>query len=58
MTTNEFIKRNYYVILRVLAAVALSAVTAAFIWAFKNGWLPYAEDGNAFDTVYAIESEE
>ncbi len=58
MTFDSFIKKYYGVFMRIFATVALAAVTAAFIFAFKNGWLPYSEDGNAFDTVYAIESEE
>lgn len=55
MSVNDFVKKYYDVIFRVFAAVALSAITAAFIFAFRSGWLPYASDGDAFDTVYAIE---
>ena len=52
----EFVQKHFNLIVRVLAALALSAITAAFILAFENGLLPYSEDGDEFDTVYAIES--
>lgn len=55
MAVAEFVKKYYNCIIRVLAAVALSAITAAFILAFRAGVLPHAEDGDAFDTVYALE---
>ena len=51
---NEFVKKHYDKIVCVLAALALSALTAAFIIAFNEGKLPHVEDGNAFDTVYAF----
>ena len=53
MTFGSFIKKYYGVIMRVFAGVALAALTAAFIFAFKSGWLPYSEAGDAFDTIYA-----
>ncbi len=31
---------------------------AAFISAFKNGKLPHASDGDAFDSIYAIGESE
>ncbi|MBQ9847826.1 MAG: hypothetical protein IJO64_02055 [Clostridia bacterium] len=43
------------VLLRAGVAVALCALMAAFILAFRSGLLPYASDGDAFDTIYAIE---
>lgn len=43
------------VLLRVGVASALCALIAAFILAFRSGLLPYASDGDAFDTIYAIE---
>ncbi|MBQ3229909.1 MAG: hypothetical protein IJB49_02700 [Clostridia bacterium] len=43
------------VLLRAGVAVALFALMAAFILAFRSGLLPYASDGDAFDTIYAIE---
>ena len=54
----DFIQKHYNVIFRIFGAIALSAVMAAFILAFRSGWLPYAEDGDAFDTIYAIEESE
>lgn len=58
MAIAEFVKKYYNSIIRVLAAVALSALMAAFILAFRAGVLPYAEAGDAFDTVYAIEESD
>ncbi len=55
MELSVFVKKHFQSIIRVLAAVALSALMAAFILAFNSGKLPHAEDGNAFDTVYAYE---
>ena len=57
LTVNEFVKKRFDAIIRILAAVALSALMAAFILAFRAGVLPHAQDGDAFDTVYAIEEE-
>jgi hypothetical protein len=52
---NAFVKKYFDTIVRVLAAIALSALMAAFILAFNSGKLPYSEHGDAFDTVYAYE---
>ena len=52
MNEKSFVERHFQKIIRVLAAVALSALAAAFILAFRAGTLPHAEDGNAFDTLY------
>lgn len=53
-----FIKKHTEDIFCVLAAAALCSVIAAFIIAFRSGMLPYSSDGDAFDTVYAVESTE
>ena len=58
MTLDVFIKRYKNCIFRVLASVAICALMAAFVFAFREGMLPYSEDGNAFDTVYALEKGE
>ncbi len=50
-----FIKKHSEHIKRFFAALALSALMAAFILAFRQGMLPFAEDGDAFDTIYAVE---
>lgn len=55
MNEKSFVERHFQKIIRLLAAVALSALAAAFILAFRNGKLPHSEDGNAFDTVYAYQ---
>ena len=54
----DFIKKYYNVIFAVFSAFVLCALMAAFILAFRSGWLPYSEDGDAFDTIYAIEQSE
>ena len=60
LNEKSFVERYFQSIVRVLGAVALCALTAALILAFRNGKLPHSEDGNAFDTVYGyqINSEE
>ncbi len=57
MTLDVFMKKYKNCLFRVLASVAIGALAAAFIFAFREGMLPYAEDGDAFDTVYAIEEK-
>ena len=51
----DFIKKHYNIVFAVFSAFVLCALVGAFIFAFRSGWLPYSEDGNAFDTIYAIE---
>ena len=58
MNKNLFLKKYFQPLVRACAALMLTAVTLLLIYAFERGWLPYSEDGDAFDTVYAIESEE
>ncbi len=53
-----FAKKYYEAFVRAFAALMLSALTLLLIYAFDRGLLPYSEDGDAFDTVYAIEGEE
>ena len=55
MNMQEFVKKHFDKIVCLLAAIALSALTAAFILAFRAGSLPHSEDGDAFDTIYAVE---
>ena len=54
MTASVFLKKYKKDLLRVVAAVALCALAALFVYAFGKGYLPYSEDGDAFDTVYAV----
>ncbi len=58
MNKKSFAERYYQAFVRIFAAVMLSAVTLLLIYAFVMDLLPYVKDGNAFDTIYAIESEE
>lgn len=51
----EFIKKHFNTVFAVFAALVLSALMLAFILAFRAGLLPYTSDGDAFDTIYAIE---
>ncbi len=55
MTAMDFVKKYRENIMRLLAAVALSALVGAFIVAFRSGVLPHSADGDAFDTIYAVE---
>lgn len=58
MAVFEFLKKHTDAAVRIAVAIALCAVTAAFIIAFRAGVLPHSEDGDAFDTIYAIEKSE
>ena len=55
MTLREFAEKHYENILRGLVALLLSVIVGAFIFAFNSGVLPHSEDGDAFDTIYAVE---
>ena len=39
---------------RIFGAAVLCALIGALMLAFRYGLLPYASDGDAFDTVYAF----
>ena len=54
----DFIKKYYNIIFSIFSAFVLCMLVAAFIFAFRSGWLPYSEDGDAFDTIYAIDQSE
>lgn len=58
MKKRSFLNKYSGVFIRAGVAVALCALMAAFILAFRSGLLPYASDGDAFDTIYAIEESE
>ena len=58
MNKKSFAERHYQTFVRIFAAVMLSAAMLLLIYAFVMEWLPYVKDGNAFDTIYAIESGE
>lgn len=50
-----FLKKHKSSVIRIFGAAVLCALVAALIVAFRYGLLPYAEDGDAFDTVYAVD---
>ena len=56
MSVQRLFHKHKEDIVCVLAAAALCSVVAAFIVAFGSDLLPYSSDGDAFDTVYALES--
>ena len=58
MTFRRFAEKHYENILRVVVALTLGLIVGAFIWAFSSGVLPHQEDGDAFDTIYAIEESQ
>ena len=58
MRKKGFAEKYYQSFVRVFAAFMLGAITLLLVYAFDQGWLPYSDDGDAFDTVYAIESGE
>ena len=51
----KFIKKHSENIACIVGAVVLAAIMALLVFAFKNEKLPHASDGDAFDTVYAVE---
>jgi len=53
-----YIKNHLDIVFGIFAALVLSALVAVFIFAFRKGILPHSEDGNAFDTIYALEQSE
>ncbi len=58
MNIQKFAEKHYENILRGLAALLLAVVVGAFILAFNKGILPHSEDGDAFDTIYAVEESQ
>lgn len=58
MTFRKFAEKHYENILRGLAALLLALAAGAFIFAFESGVLPHSEDGDAFDTIYAVEESQ
>ncbi len=58
MSVLRFIKEHIDDAIRITAALSLCALMAAFILAFRGGKLPHASDGDAFDTIYALEQTE
>ena len=55
MSILMFLRKHIDVAIRITAALALCALTVAFIFAFKGDKLPHASDGDAFDTIYALQ---
>lgn len=49
-----FLKKHTSAFVRVFGAAVLCALIGALMLAFRYGFLPYASDGDAFDTVYAF----
>ena len=58
MTFLLFLRKHIDAAIRITAAFALCALTVAYVFAFRGGKLPHSADGDAFDTVYAIEQGE
>ncbi len=58
MMVQNFIRKHKEDFFCILAAAALCSIVAAFIVAFDSDMLPYSADGDAFDTVYAIEGSQ
>ena len=55
MTVLKYLKKHKSDVVRIVGAILLAGVAALYIWAFKAGKLPHAEDGDAFDTIYGLE---
>ena len=50
-----FLRKHIDAAIRITAAVVLCALAVAYIFAFRGDKLPHSDDGDAFDTIYAIE---
>ena len=55
MAVNGFLKKYKKDLIRAVCALVLCTLAALFVFAFGKGYLPYSEDGDAFDTIYAVE---
>lgn len=58
MSVLRFVKKHKDNVVRAVAAVLICGLSALLIIAFRNGKLPHASDGDAFDTIYALEQEQ
>lgn len=52
-----FLRKHIDAAIRITAAVLLCALTMAYMFMFRGDKLPHASDGDAFDTVYALNGE-
>ncbi len=50
----DLIKKHFDRIVQALGLLLLCALVAALIAAFRGDMLPFASDGDAFDTIYAV----
>ena len=58
MAVWSFVRKYREELLCIFVAVALCSLVAALIVAFDSGVLPYSDDGDAFDTIYALNSSQ
>ena len=50
--------RLYDLLMQIVGLVVLAGLTSALIFAFREQLLPYQQDGDVFETVYARSEEE
>ena len=50
------VEKHSGLITRIIAAVVLAVLASALVLVFRGGLLPRSSDGDAFDTVYLLES--
>ena len=52
-----FLRKHIDAAIRITAAVLLFALAAAYLFLFRGNKLPHASNGDAFDTIYALDGE-
>lgn len=50
--------RLYDLLMQIVGLVVLAGLTSALIFAFREELLPYQQDGDVFETVYAFSTEQ
>ena len=51
-------RKLYDWLIRLTGLLVLAGLTSALFFAFKEQLLPYQQEGDVFETVYAIRSDE
>ena len=51
----KYLKEHKDDAIRIGVSLLIGVVMTAFILAFRGGNLPHSSDGDAFDTIYALE---
>ena len=58
MTALEFIRKHKDDAIRIIAGAFMCGLVVLLMCALKNGDLPHAADGDAFESIYAIDDSQ